>query len=78
MGQDQVKGQLDGLLLSVLEAGPLHGYAVIEALRERVGRHPGAADRAPSTRRCGGWRTPAGCRASGRRSAVAATPDLPP
>lgn len=37
MGQDQVKGRLDGLLLSVLEAGPLHGYAVIEALREQSG-----------------------------------------
>ena len=35
MGQDRVKGHLDGLLLAVLESGPLHGYAVIEALQTR-------------------------------------------
>ena len=28
-----LKGHLDGLLLATLEAGPLHGYAVMEALR---------------------------------------------
>jgi DNA-binding PadR family transcriptional regulator len=28
-----LKGHLDGLLLAVLEVGPAHGYAVIEALR---------------------------------------------
>jgi DNA-binding PadR family transcriptional regulator len=30
---EALKGHLDGLLLSVLESGPRHGYAVIEALR---------------------------------------------
>jgi PadR family transcriptional regulator PadR len=35
MAQDRLKGHLDGLLLAVLEAGPLHGYAVIEALQSR-------------------------------------------
>jgi DNA-binding PadR family transcriptional regulator len=30
---DVLKGHLDALLLAVLEAGPLHGYAVIEAVR---------------------------------------------
>jgi DNA-binding PadR family transcriptional regulator len=35
MAQDRVKGHLDALLLAVLEAGPLHGYAVIEALQAR-------------------------------------------
>jgi PadR family transcriptional regulator PadR len=35
MGPDRVKGHLDGLLLAVLESGPLHGYAVIEALQAR-------------------------------------------
>jgi transcriptional regulator len=35
MAADRVKGHLDGLLLAVLEAGPLHGYAVIEALQAR-------------------------------------------
>lgn len=34
---DNVKGHLDSLLLAVLEDGPLHGYAVIEALQQRSG-----------------------------------------
>lgn len=33
MRPELLKGHLDGLLLAVLEAGPQHGYAVIEALR---------------------------------------------
>ena len=37
MAQDRLKGHLDGLLLAVLESGPLHGYAVIEALQLRSG-----------------------------------------
>lgn len=36
-GGDSVKGHLDALLLAVLEGGPLHGYAVIEALKRRTG-----------------------------------------
>ena len=32
-----MKGHLDALLLAVLESGPLHGYAVIEALQQRSG-----------------------------------------
>lgn len=32
-----VKGQLDLLLLAVLADGPLHGYGVIEQLRDRSG-----------------------------------------
>jgi len=32
-----LKGHLDGLLLAALEAGPLHGYAVMEALRTASG-----------------------------------------
>ena len=35
MKGDALKGHLDLLILSVLEEGPLHGYAVIERLRER-------------------------------------------
>jgi PadR family transcriptional regulator PadR len=35
MRREQLKGHLDLLLLSVLAAGPAHGYAVITALRER-------------------------------------------
>ena len=34
MRAEALKGHLDGLLLAVLEAGPAHGYAIIEALRE--------------------------------------------
>jgi DNA-binding PadR family transcriptional regulator len=34
---ESLKGHLDGLLLAVLEPGPLHGYAVIEALRAGSG-----------------------------------------
>lgn len=33
MRAEALKGHLDGLLLAVLEDGPRHGYAVIEALR---------------------------------------------
>jgi transcriptional regulator len=35
MNREQLKGHLDLLLLSVLAAGPAHGYAIITALRER-------------------------------------------
>ena len=35
MHRERVKGHLDLLLLSVLAAGPAHGYAIISALRER-------------------------------------------
>ena len=35
MNRERLKGHLDLLLLSVLSAGPAHGYAVISALRER-------------------------------------------
>lgn len=33
MKAEALKGHLDGLLLAVLESGPAHGYAIIEALR---------------------------------------------
>lgn len=33
MRPELLKGHLDALLLAILEAGPRHGYAVIEALR---------------------------------------------
>jgi PadR family transcriptional regulator, regulatory protein PadR len=35
MNKERLKGNLDLLLLSVLSAGPAHGYAVISALRDR-------------------------------------------
>jgi len=38
MRREQLKGHLDLLLLSVLAAGPAHGYAVIAALRDRSGQ----------------------------------------
>jgi DNA-binding PadR family transcriptional regulator len=37
MTTQALKGHLDMLLLAVIEDGPKHGYAVIEALRERSG-----------------------------------------
>ena len=37
MRAEALKGHLDGLLLAALEAGPRHGYAVMEALREGSG-----------------------------------------
>jgi DNA-binding PadR family transcriptional regulator len=37
MKPDALRGHLDALILAVLERGPLHGYAVMEALRERSG-----------------------------------------
>ncbi|GAA1775493.1 PadR family transcriptional regulator [Luedemannella helvata] len=37
MKSDALRGHLDALLLAVLESGPQHGYAIIEALQERSG-----------------------------------------
>lgn len=37
MNRERIKGHLDLLLLSVLTAGPAHGYAIIASLRERSG-----------------------------------------
>ena len=37
MRAETLKGHLDGIMLAVLEPGPLHGYAVMEALRARSG-----------------------------------------
>jgi DNA-binding PadR family transcriptional regulator len=37
MTADELKGHLDALILAVLARQPLHGYAVIEALKDRSG-----------------------------------------
>jgi transcriptional regulator len=37
MQAEALKGHLDTLILAVLGAGPLHGYAIIERLKERSG-----------------------------------------
>jgi PadR family transcriptional regulator len=37
MRAETLKGHLDGLILATLAAGPAHGYAVIEQLKERSG-----------------------------------------
>jgi DNA-binding PadR family transcriptional regulator len=37
MSGQQIKGHLDTMVMAVLEAGPAHGYAVIESLRARSG-----------------------------------------
>jgi transcriptional regulator len=46
MNSQALKGHMDLLLLSVLVDGPLHGYRIIEAIRERSG---GALDLAEGT-----------------------------
>jgi len=35
MKPDALRGHLDALILAVLEPGPLHGYAIMEALQRR-------------------------------------------
>jgi PadR family transcriptional regulator PadR len=37
MATGEVQGHVDGMLLAVLSAGPLHGYGVTEELRRRSG-----------------------------------------
>jgi DNA-binding PadR family transcriptional regulator len=37
MKAETLKGHLDALILAVLSDGPAHGYAVIEALKQRSG-----------------------------------------
>src|ERR1700685_62498 len=37
MRAETLKGHLDGMLLAVLEEGPCHGYAIMEALRTGSG-----------------------------------------
>ena len=37
MRAETLKGHLDALILGVLARGPLHGYAIIEELKQRTG-----------------------------------------
>jgi PadR family transcriptional regulator, regulatory protein PadR len=37
MKAEALKGHLDALILAVLAGGPLHGYAIIEQLKQRSG-----------------------------------------
>lgn len=37
MKADALRGHLDAMILATLEGGPLHGYAIIEALTVRSG-----------------------------------------
>lgn len=37
MRAETLKGHLDALILGVLSRGPLHGYAIIEELKQRSG-----------------------------------------
>lgn len=39
MKAEALKGHLEGLLMAALEPSPLHGYAVIEALRDGSSGH---------------------------------------
>jgi len=35
MPSTEIQGHLDGMLLAILEAGPLHGYAIVEEMSRR-------------------------------------------
>ena len=37
MRSEVLKGHLDLLLLAAISRGPLHGYGIVEAIRERTG-----------------------------------------
>src|SRR5438105_14413400 len=37
MEAEMLKGHLDAIVLAALEAGPAHGYAIIEAIKRRSG-----------------------------------------
>jgi PadR family transcriptional regulator, regulatory protein PadR len=37
MSGQQLKGHLESMVMATLEAGPAHGYAIIESLRSRSG-----------------------------------------
>src|SRR5271169_2648055 len=37
MEAEMLKGHLDAIVLAALEAGPAHGYAIIEAIKSRSG-----------------------------------------
>jgi len=37
MESEMLKGHLDAIVLAALESGPAHGYAIIEAIRNRSG-----------------------------------------
>jgi PadR family transcriptional regulator, regulatory protein PadR len=39
MAGEEIRGHLDALLLAVIADGPVHGYAIVEALRVRSGGH---------------------------------------
>lgn len=39
MAGELLKGHLDVMLLAVVADGPVHGYAIVERLRERSGGH---------------------------------------
>jgi DNA-binding PadR family transcriptional regulator len=39
MAGEPLKGHLDVMLLAVVADGPVHGYAIVERLRERSGGH---------------------------------------
>ncbi len=39
MAGEALKGHLDALLLAMVADGPVHGYAVLEQLRDRSGGH---------------------------------------
>ena len=66
---ETLKGHLDLLLLVVLEKGPAHGYAVIEALRSAAAVCSTCL-KAPFIPLCTGWSVRVCCTAAGRKIRV--------
>jgi DNA-binding PadR family transcriptional regulator len=58
MRAEVLKGHLEGLLLATLEAGPMHGYAVMEALRTGSDGRVSTCPPGRSIRPCIGWNGP--------------------
>ncbi len=55
---DLPQGTLDLLILKTLALGPLHGYAIAQRLQQ-VSATSSSSSRAPSIRRCIGWKSAA-------------------
>ena len=66
-----LKGHLDAIVLAALEAGPAHGYAIIEAIKRRSGSIFDLPE-ALSTPHCTAWSRQDCWRAAGQQHLAAA------
>ena len=67
---DLPQGTLDLLILKMLALGTLHGYAIAQRIQQ-ISRDASSSSRAPSIRRCTGWRTADTCRRNGTATPAA-------